>query len=70
MDNIQLNTEPVLETKKLNKQKKLQLWLKNNLFKDWKNAILTIVTLMVTIYLLTRIGKFLLASEWELLLTI
>ncbi|MFP3722758.1 ABC transporter permease subunit [Niallia circulans] len=64
MDNIQLNTEPVLETKKLNKQKKLQLWLKNNLFKDWKNAILTIVTLMVTIYLLTRIGKFLLASEW------
>lgn len=64
MDNIQLNTEPVMETKKLANQKKLQLWLKNNLFKDWKNAILTIVTLMFTIYLLTRIGKFLFASEW------
>lgn len=65
MDNIQLNTEPVIETKKLNSQKKLQLWLKNNLFKDWKNAILTIVTLMFAIYLLTKIGKFLFASEWE-----
>ncbi|CAM5722828.1 Inner membrane amino-acid ABC transporter permease protein YhdY [Streptomyces afghaniensis] len=64
MDNIQLNTEPVMETKKLANQKKLQLWLKNNLFKDWKNAILTIVTLMFTIYLLTRIGEFLFASEW------
>ncbi|MEZ2718567.1 amino acid ABC transporter permease [Niallia circulans] len=64
MDNIQLNTEPVMETKKLANQKKLQLWLKNNLFKDWKNAILTIVTLMFTIYLLTRIGKFIFASEW------
>ncbi|MGI8353147.1 amino acid ABC transporter permease [Niallia circulans] len=64
MDNIQLNTEPVMETKKLANQKKLQLWLKNNLFKNWKNAILTIVTLMFTIYLLTRIGKFLFASEW------
>ncbi|WP_400246920.1 amino acid ABC transporter permease [Niallia sp. JL1B1071] len=65
MDNIQLeNTEPVLETTKLNSQKKLQLWLKNNLFKDWKNAVLTIVTLMFTIYLLANIGKFLFASEW------
>lgn len=65
MDNIQLkNTEPVLETKKLTSQKKLQLWLKNNLFKDWKNAILTIVTLMFTIYLLVNISGFLLASEW------
>ncbi len=66
MDNIQLeNTEPVLETKKLTSQKKLQLWLKNNLFKDWKNAILTIVTLMFTIYLLVNIGGFLVASEWS-----
>lgn len=66
MDNIQLeNTEPVLETTKLNSQKKLQLWLKNNLFKDWKNAIVTIVTLMFTIYLLANIGKFLFASEWN-----
>lgn len=66
MDNIQLeNTEPVLETTKLNSQKKLQLWLKNNLFKDWKNAILTIVTLMFTIYLLANIGEFLFASEWN-----
>lgn len=65
MDNIQLNnTEPVMESKKLNSQKKLQLWLKNNLFKDWKNAILTIITLMFTIYLLTKVGKFLLTSEW------
>jgi len=66
LDNIQLeNTEPVLETTKLNSQKKLQLWLKNNLFKDWKNAIVTIVTLMFTIYLLANIGKFLFASEWN-----
>lgn len=66
MDNIQLeNTEPVLEKKKLTSQKKLQLWLKNNLFKDWKNAILTIVTLMFTIYLLVNIGGFLVASEWS-----
>ncbi|CAI9389894.1 amino acid ABC transporter permease [Niallia sp. Sow4_A1] len=66
MDNIQLeNTEPVMETTKLNSQKKLQLWLKNNLFKDWKNAIVTIVTLMFTIYLLANIGKFLFASEWN-----
>lgn len=66
MDNIQLeNTKPVLETKKLTSQKKLQLWLKNNLFKDWKNAILTIVTLMFTIYLLVNIGGFLVASEWS-----
>ena len=65
MDNIQLNnTEPVMESKKLNSQKKLQLWLKNNLFKDWKNAIVTIITLMFTIYLLTKVGKFLLTSEW------
>jgi len=65
MDNIQLNnTEPVMETKKLNSQRKLQLWLKNNLFKDWKNAILTIITLMFTIYFLTKVGKFLLTSEW------
>lgn len=65
MDNIQLNnTEPVMESKKLNSQKKLQLWLKNNLFKDWKNAIVTIITLMFTIYLLTKVGKFILTSEW------
>jgi general L-amino acid transport system permease protein len=54
-----------METTKLNSQKKLQLWLKNNLFKDWKNAIVTIVTLMFTIYLLANIGKFLFASEWN-----
>ncbi|WP_312096957.1 amino acid ABC transporter permease [Niallia sp.] len=65
MDNIQLNnTEPVMETSKLNSQKKLQLWLKNNLFKDWKNAILTIVTLMFTIFLISKVAKFLLTSEW------
>lgn len=55
----------MLKTTKLNNQTKLQLWLKNNLFKDWKNAILTILTLMFSIYIIFKIGGFLVASEWE-----
>ncbi|HWJ79423.1 MAG TPA: amino acid ABC transporter permease [Niallia sp.] len=65
MDQIQLNdSEKIVETK-LNSQTKLQLWLKSNLFKDWKNAILTIVTLMFSIFLLTKVIRFLATSEWN-----
>jgi len=65
LDQIQLNdSEKIVETK-LNSQTKLQLWLKSNLFKDWKNAILTIVTLMFSIFLLTKVIRFLATSEWN-----
>ena len=65
MDQIQLNDSEKIVESKLNSQTKLQLWLKSNLFKDWKNAILTIVTLMFSIFLLTKVIRFLATSEWS-----
>jgi len=65
LDQIQLNDSEKIVESKLNSQTKLQLWLKSNLFKDWKNAILTIVTLMFSIFLLTKVIRFLATSEWS-----
>lgn len=48
----------------MNNLMKLQLWLKKNLFKDWKNAILTIVAAMVAVFVVIKVGGFLIQSDW------
>ncbi|PKG23234.1 amino acid ABC transporter permease [Niallia nealsonii] len=65
MDNIQLtNSEQILSSKP-KKEKTILDWLKNNLFKDWKNTLLTVVALIFSIYILSKVFHFIFTSDWE-----
>ncbi len=66
MDNVRLgNSENLVKSNSLSRLVKLQLWLKNNLFKDWKNAILTIIAAMFTGYVIAKVTTFLADSDWS-----
>ncbi|GKU82274.1 amino acid ABC transporter permease [Niallia sp. NCCP-28] len=65
MDNIQLtNSEPILSSKP-KKEKTIFGWLKNNLFKDWKNTLLTVAASLFSIYILSKVFYFIFTSDWE-----
>ncbi|MCT2344094.1 amino acid ABC transporter permease [Niallia taxi] len=66
MDNVRLgNSGNLVKSNSLSRLVKLQLWLKNNLFKDWKNAILTIIAAMFTGYVIAKVTTFLADSDWS-----
>ncbi|MDL0434932.1 MULTISPECIES: amino acid ABC transporter permease [unclassified Niallia] len=66
MDNVQLNnSERRVESTSLSRLVKVQLWLKSNLFKDWKNAILTIIAAMFTGAIIVKVVGFLASSDWS-----
>ncbi|WP_445488619.1 amino acid ABC transporter permease [Niallia sp. 03133] len=64
MDNIQLNNSENIARTSPNKEIKMSQWLKNNLFKDWKNVLLTIVALVFSVYIIARVSKFVFTSDW------
>jgi len=66
LDNVQLNnSEKMAESTSLSRLVKVQLWLKVNLFKDWKNAILTIIAAMFTVFIIVRVSNFIAESDWS-----
>lgn len=64
MDNIQLNNSEQILSSKPKKEKNILIWLKNNLFKDWKNILLTIVAAVFSIYILSKVLPFIFTSDW------
>ncbi len=66
MDNVQLNgSEKIADSTSLSRLVKVQLWLKTNLFKDWKNAIMTIIAAMFAVFIIVRVSTFIAESDWS-----
>jgi len=64
LDNIQLTNSEKILSKKPQKEKNILLWLKKNLFKDWKNVLLTIAAAVFSIYIFAKVLSFLFTSDW------
>ncbi|MFT8321210.1 MAG: amino acid ABC transporter permease [Bacillus sp. (in: firmicutes)] len=64
MDNIQINNSENVVGATSDKGSNISYWLKNNLFKDWKNTIFTIIAAVLSVYIIARVVNYVFTSDW------